>query len=151
MATHSCRTVIPTIRHKEGPPSEWWRLIQAVTLPLKLKSNVAPSRSQGTILSKVDCRVLSKRAEPRMLPKKVITIRGRMRFSNSLLSALRYAPVEASVPGHRATVLVALALMEGIPVNSNAGKAIKPPPPATEFTAPPSSAAQKRRMISEML
>jgi len=44
-----------------------------------------------------------------------------------------------------------LALMEGIPVNSNAGKAIKPPPPATEFTAPPSSAAQKRRMISEML
>jgi hypothetical protein len=41
--------------------------------------------------------------------------------------------------------------MEGIPVNSNAGNAMKPPPPATEFTAPPRSAAQKRRTISEVL
>src|SRR5438309_1700694 len=67
------------------------------------------------------------------------------------LNALRYAPVDATVPGHKATVLVALALMDGMPVTSNAGKAMNPPPPATEFTAPPSTAAPKSKVISEGL
>src|SRR4249919_2789736 len=134
----------------EGPPSEWWRLIQEVTLPLKVKSNVAPSSSHGIILSKVACRVLSSSTEPTMLPRKVMMIRGRMRLSSDALSARRYAPVEASVPGHRATVPVALALMEGTPEKSKAGKAINPPPPATEFTVPPAAAARKRRMKWEL-
>ena len=67
------------------------------------------------------------------------------------LSALRYAPVEASVPGHNAMVLVGLAFTGGMPGNSRAGKAIKPPPPATEFIAPPATAAENRRAISEEL
>src|SRR6476646_5436217 len=138
------------IRMAEGPPSEWWRLIQEVTLLLKLNNNVAPRSSQGIILSKVACRVLSSRTEPTMLPRNVMTIRGKIRLSSSGPSALRYAPVEASVPGHRATVPVALALMEGTPEKSKAGKAINPPPPATEFTVPPAAAARKRRMKCEL-
>jgi hypothetical protein len=50
------------------------------------------------------------------------------------------------VPGHKATVPVALALIEGTPVKSSAGKAKKPPPPATEFTVPPAIAARKSKM-----
>src|SRR5579864_7358234 len=130
----------------EGPPSEWWRLIHELTSPLKVNNNVAPRSSQRIILSKMACRLLSSSTEPTMLPRNVMMIRGRMRLNSSALSALRYAPVEASVPGHRATVPVALALMEGTPEKSSEGKAINPPPPATEFTIPPAMAARKSRM-----
>src|SRR5215472_1675819 len=150
MATQSCSAVMPMTRLSDAPPSLWWRLIHAVILPPKLNRTVAPRSSQGTILSKVDCLVLSNSVDPRMLPRKVITISGKMLFNRLQFRALRYAPVEASVPGQSATVLVALALMEGIPVKSSAGKAMNPPPPATEFTAPPSRAAPKRRRISDV-
>src|SRR6185312_13198825 len=125
---------------------EWCRLTHDVTRLLKLKIRVATRRSQGISLSKVACPVLSRRIEPKTLPRKVIMISGRMRLSNSVLSARRYAPVEARVPGHKATVPVALALIDGTPVKSNAGKAKNPPPPATEFTIPPAMAAKKSRM-----
>jgi hypothetical protein len=36
--------------------------------------------------------------------------------------------------------------MGGTPVNNKAGKAINPPPPATEFTAPPSIPAKNKKM-----
>ena len=39
----------------------------------------------------------------------------------------------------------AFAGMGGTPVNSNAGNAIKLPPPATAFSAPPSRAAKNSR------
>ena len=44
-------------------------------------------------------------------------------------------------------MLVALAGIGGTPVNNNAGKAMKLPPPATEFSAPPSAPAKNRKMI----
>src|SRR5579864_6388545 len=52
----------------------------------------------------------------------------------------------AALPGHRATEFVALAGMGAAPVKSNAGKATKLPPPATELMAPPSMAATKRKV-----
>src|SRR5579859_1239763 len=58
---------------------------------------------------------------------------------------LRYAPPLAAAPVHKAIVFVAFAGMGGTPVNSSAGKAIKLPPPATEFKAPPSAPAKKRK------
>src|SRR5215472_5201425 len=62
-------------------------------------------------------------------------------------SRLRYAPPLAAAPVQRAIVLVALAGIGGTPVNSNAGKAMKLPPPATAFNAPPSAPAKNRNMI----
>src|SRR5258708_38426695 len=55
----------------------------------------------------------------------------------------RKAPPLNTSPAHRATVLVALAGMGGRPVKSNAGNAMKLPPPATAFMAPARSAAVK--------
>ena len=52
-------------------------------------------------------------------------------------SRSRYAPPLAVTPNQRAIVWVALAGIGGTPVNSSAGKAIKPPPPATALSAPP--------------
>jgi hypothetical protein len=37
--------------------------------------------------------------------------------------------------------------MGGTPVNNSAGKAMKLPPPATEFNAPPSAPAKNKNMI----
>src|SRR5205823_3205326 len=99
----------------------------------------------------VVCGVCSSRNAPTRLPKNVITMSGANDRSCFQLSALRYAPVEASVPGHSAMVLVALAFTGGMPVKSRAGNAINPPPPATELTAPPATAAENRRTISEEL
>jgi hypothetical protein len=78
-------------------------------------------------------------------------ISGKSDFKSSWLSALRYAQLEAKVPGQSAIVLVALAFTGGMPVKSSAGKAMNPPPPATELTAPPTTAAEKRRAICEEL
>jgi hypothetical protein len=39
-----------------------------------------------------------------------------------------------------------LAGIGGTPVNNSAGKAMKLPPPATEFRAPPSAPAKNRKM-----
>jgi hypothetical protein len=50
----------------------------------------------------------------------------------------------AIAPGHRATVLLAFALIGGTPVNISEGSVIKLPPPATELSVPPSIAAIKR-------
>src|SRR5260370_26760892 len=50
------------------------------------------------------------------------------------------------MPNHSATVCVAFAAMGGTPVNSNAGNAMNPPPPATEFSAPASIPVRKRKM-----
>ena len=86
-----------------------------------------------------------------MLPRKVITISGHSDLISFQFKALRYAPVEASVPGHNATVFVALAFTGGIPVKSRAGKAMKPPPPATELIAPAMMAAPNKRTMSEEL
>src|SRR5436305_9196229 len=40
--------------------------------------------------------------------------------------------------------------MEGTPEKRSAGKAINPPPPATELTIPPPAAAKKSRMKCEL-
>lgn len=53
------------------------------------------------------------------------------------------------MPGHNATVLVALASTAGTCVSSSAGKDTKLPPPATEFSIPAITAAQKRKMVLE--
>src|SRR5579884_607837 len=50
------------------------------------------------------------------------------------------------VPGHRATVEVALAWMGGTPAKISAGKERKLPPPAIEFMMPAPRAARNRRM-----
>ena len=52
----------------------------------------------------------------------------------------------AVTPVHIATVLVAFAGIGGIPVSSNAGKAMKLPPPAMAFSAPPKMEAVSRNM-----
>jgi hypothetical protein len=59
--------------------------------------------------------------------------------------------VEATVPGHSATVLVALAIVVGSPVNTNVGNERKLPPPASEFSAPAISATRKSSEISVAL
>ena len=48
----------------------------------------------------------------------------------------------ATEPGHSATVDVAFAGIGRTPVNISAGKDIKLPPPATEFSIPASVAAE---------
>ena len=52
----------------------------------------------------------------------------------------------AANPGHRATVLVALAGTAGTRVKSRAGNETKLPPPATAFSVPAIAAAKNRRM-----
>src|SRR5436190_2273928 len=52
------------------------------------------------------------------------------------------------VPMTRASVLVALATMGGVPKNSKAGKVTKVPPPATALIAPPAAAATNKPAIS---
>src|SRR6516164_5190435 len=54
--------------------------------------------------------------------------------------------VLAARPGHRATVLVALAGTAGTRVKSRAGKDTKVPPPARAFSVPAIAAAKNRRM-----
>src|SRR6516164_7706805 len=54
--------------------------------------------------------------------------------------------VLAARPGHRATVLVALAVTAGTRVKSRAGNDTKLPPPATAFNVPAIAAAKNRRM-----
>lgn len=46
-----------------------------------------------------------------------------------------------TVPGQMATVLVALALMDGRPIQISVGKVTKVPPPATELMVPATNAA----------
>src|ERR1700722_10693566 len=64
-----------------------------------------------------------------------------------MLRCLRNAPPLAVTPTQSATVLVAFAGMGATPVKSNAGNAIKLPPPATAFSAPPSPPAKNRKMM----
>jgi hypothetical protein len=49
----------------------------------------------------------------------------------------------ATEPGQSATVLLALAILAGIPTNMSAGKVKKLPPPATELSVPPTTARRK--------
>src|SRR5271170_1457861 len=49
--------------------------------------------------------------------------------------------MDANCPGHRATVLVALAGIGRIPVPNRAGKERNDPPPAIAFSAPASKEA----------
>jgi hypothetical protein len=69
-----------------------------------------------------------------------------MRTRRATLNRLRYAPPLPSAAVHNAIVFVAFAGIGGTPVNSNAGKAMKLPPPATEFSAPPSTPATNSTM-----
>jgi hypothetical protein len=46
-------------------------------------------------------------------------------------------------PGHIARVLVAFALIEGIPSQTSVGNETNVPPPATELMAPATEAAMK--------
>jgi hypothetical protein len=50
-----------------------------------------------------------------------------------------------TVPGHNATVLVALAVIGGTPSHMSAGNVSRVPPPAIELTAPPAAAAATMR------
>lgn len=68
----------------------------------------------------------------------------------SRVKVLRYAMVLAIVPGHKAQVLVALAAMGAIPETSSAGKEMKLPPPATEFSTPATKAAKNRKIAWAM-
>jgi hypothetical protein len=69
---------------------------------------------------------------------------GNIRLPSTAISR-QYAPVLASVPGHIAAVFVAFAGMGATPVSSKAGKEMKLPPPATEFSSPPKRAAINRK------
>src|SRR5438270_14031368 len=54
--------------------------------------------------------------------------------------------MEATPPGHKAMVCEALASIGDMPTKSIAGKPIKPPPPATELSAPATNPATKRKI-----
>src|SRR5438874_2152087 len=54
--------------------------------------------------------------------------------------------MEATPPGHRAMVCEALASIGDMPTKSIAGKPMKPPPPATELSAPASNPATRRKI-----
>lgn len=71
-------------------------------------------------------------------------IRGNIFLSST--SSNRYPPMLAIEPGKRATEHMALEFIGGTPVNINAGKAIKLPPPAIEFIAPAIAAEIKSKI-----
>ena len=63
----------------------------------------------------------------------------------------RYAPVEARIPGQSATVFVALALTDGMPMKRSVGNERKLPPPAIAFSAPAAMATPNSRAIREAI
>src|SRR5258707_15193763 len=79
-----------------------------------------------------------------MAPITLVTGSGIM-TRREMSRCLRYAPVLAVTPTQSATVLVALAAIGAMPLNSRAGKAMKLPPPATALSAPPRARATKRK------
>src|SRR5262249_42438524 len=60
-------------------------------------------------------------------------------------SSRRYAMALATLAGHSAIELVALAEMGAIPAKSRAGNEMKLPPPAIELRAPPSTGGRRSR------
>src|SRR5262249_28768599 len=58
-------------------------------------------------------------------------------------SSRRKPNIALSDPGQSATVLVTLAPMGSIPIQTNVGNVASMPPPATELTMPAKSAAAK--------
>src|SRR5215510_10071240 len=151
MPTGNCTKLTPATVTPEGPCSGWRRLTQRVILAPKAKRTVPANRSHGTIFMKVICGVCSKSSAPATLPSSVTMISGATLLSSGRLSDLRYADVEASIPGQTATVLVALAFTGSMPVKSSEGKVIKLPPPAIALATPATNAAEKRSAASEEL
>src|SRR5271157_1636312 len=94
---------------------------------------------------KVFCGVRSRTRAPSVPPARLVAIISR-RMRKSLGKRFRYAPTLATMPGHSATVEVALAWMGGTRVRIRAGNDMKVPPPATEFITPASPAAPKSNM-----
>src|SRR5260221_1450745 len=82
-----------------------------------------------------------------MAPITLVTVSGIM-TRREMSRCLRYAPVLAVTPTQSATVLVALAAIGAMPLNSRAGKAMKLPPPATALIAPPRAPATKRKRMA---
>src|SRR5580692_9255357 len=132
-----------------GKRREGWGPIGAVdfrrssqweTGPVAAKMEAATSKSQGTICRKVVCGVLSRTTAPTVPPSRPAkpNVTARRRF---LRMSFQYAAMEVSWPGHRATVLVALAWTGNIFMLSMAGKRRKEPPPATALSTPARKAA----------
>src|ERR1700688_2071490 len=85
------------------------------------------------------------------MPPATLTIsKGQNGKSCDLRKSLRYAPALARTPGMSATVLEALAMIDGTPVNTSAGKVRNIPPPATELINPAASAAMMSKKYEAM-
>src|ERR1700676_969288 len=111
----------------------------------KVNSSAAPNISQGSTRKKVCAGVLISSTAPANPPTILITISGII-TRREMFKCLRYAPPLAVTPTHRASVLVAFAATGATPVNNNAGKAMKLPPPATALSAPPNAPAANKKM-----
>src|SRR5215469_3283299 len=113
-------------------------------------SSVAPSVIQGRTRMNVWAGVFNSRYAPARPPSK-LTLNNGIMTRRGTSRRLRYAPPLAAAAVHNAIVLVALAGMGGTPVHNSAGKAMKPPPPATELSAPPTPPATNRKtMVSRV-
>ncbi len=107
------------------------------------RSNAHASRIRyGTMCRKTDSLVCSNRIAPVNPPKSDgrERIQTRARFS---VSCRRYAHELVTEPGQMATVLVALAVIEDMPLYSRAGNVSSVPPPATALTKPAPNAASR--------
>src|SRR5881296_4177187 len=106
---------------------------------------VAAKRSHGITASNAFWEVESKSKAPLIPPAMLATITGLTGMSKVSIS-FRYAQALISTPGKTATVLVALATIEGTPVNTRAGNVRNEPPPATALITPaPRAAAIRKR------
>src|SRR5438093_5653321 len=105
---------------------------------------VAANRSHGITASNAFCEVESKSRAPLTPPAMLATIVGLTGISRLSIS-LRYAQALVSTPGKSATVLVALATIEGTPLKTSAGNVRNEPPPATALITPAPRAAVIRK------
>src|SRR5689334_2775019 len=114
---------------------------------------VAKRMRNGTSRSKSWAGVDRRRIAP-IPPPIRLEIESHFNLDGTCPSSDRNPHMLPSEPGQIATVLVALAVIEGSPSQTSAGKEISVPPPATELIPPAKNAALaaiRTREISVML
>src|SRR5437867_9732693 len=105
---------------------------------------VAANKSHGITASNACCEVESKSRAPLIPPAMLAKIAALTGISRVFIS-FRYAQALVRTPGKSATVLVALATIEGTPLKTSAGNVRNEPPPATALITPAPRAAVVRR------
>src|SRR5579883_2645426 len=105
-----------------------------------MNSSVAKRTRAGASLSKMVGGVQRSSNAPIIPPAKLGAMRIR-KCDSPARSSRRKPQAPPTEPGQVATVLVALAITEGRPIQTSVGKEIRVPPPAMELIAPARKAA----------